>query len=563
MTTGFNFIDALSFGIYLIILLIVGLLVSTKRNNMEDYFLAGRSMNWFIIGIAMVITTVSGEHLIGYAKDAYSKGFATANYMWIAALILLVMAWVFVPFYIKNKIFTTPEFIEKRFGSSARWYFSILSVISYIITKASIILLAGALLLEHFFHWDKYTSSLLLVLITGFFAVAGGFRGIMRTSIVHFSAFFIAGIVMVVAGMIETDFFSNLHRLPADHFDASPPISSTTKDPWTGLFFGAPILAIWYWCSDQFMAQRVMSAKNLHQARGGSIFAGYLMIICSFLLLLPGIIARLYYVDPEIAQGINALNIPAEMLLVPEEKEFLYTTMIETNNIIPSGLKGIMIAGFLSALMSSLAATFNSASTLFTLDIYKKLYPNADDFKIVNVGKIATLVIVILSIIWIPFISYFSNDITTNLQKIQSYIAPPFTAVFLMGIIWHRTTAKAAILTMIIGSLVGFLRLALELLKKTLFGENAEGWIIDFVEMNALHFAIVLFLFYVLLIVIISLLTKKPDAAHQNGLTFKFRKNISYDTGLTEEQDKKWHKKNTIASFGIVVLLIILWISFS
>src|SRR6185437_2095507 len=307
--------------------------------------------------------------------------------------------------------------------------------------------------------------------------------------------------------------------------------------PWTGIVFGAPILGIWYWCTDQFMVQRVLSAKNIDNAKAGSILSGFLKILPVFILVLPGIIAKALYPDIE-----------------PNEA---YPTLVI--NFLPTGIKGIVVASLLAGLMSSLASCFNSSSTLFTIDIYKKWKPEAPEFILVNVGRIATFVLVILGILWVPFINGISDKIFIYLQSVQAYIAPPITAVFLIGILWPRANGTAAISVLVIGFLLGAVRFIFELVSKHYSMHNT---FIEYVaSINFLHFAIILFVISILLLIIISLLSEKPPMEKVKGLTLKY----SHDTVIDEEfmtEKAQWRKINIIASVVLILILLSLWYTF-
>lgn len=491
-------------------------------------------MGWFVIGSSMFITTVSSEHVIGYPESGYSAGFAAGNFAWGACITVILFGWVFVPIFIRNQIFTTPEFIGKRFGPSSRKFMSVLSVVVYIITKISVTLFAGAILLEALLGWDKYTSSLILVLVTGVFTVAGGLRGVMYTHVFHCYVLIIGAVVVTGFCLYNIGGIEKLASLPADHIKVFQ--SSTHQDyPWTGILLGVPILEIWYWCTDQYMVQRVLSAKNIPNARRGAIFSGYLMLLPSIILLVPGLVMYMK-VGPDILKGEVFSSVVSEIL--------------------PTGVKALAVAAMLSALISSLAASFNSTSTLFTLDIYKKRYPLASEFKIVNVGKIATLAIVIFSLIWIPFMNYFSDDIIKHLQAVQSYIAPPFTAIFLVGLIWSRANGKAALTVLITGGVLGILRLAMDIFKDSF----AEGSLLyNIMEINFLHQAVALFLFYVLIMVLVSLLTDKPKLSNVNGLTIKHSKEIDYKDSMSTAATLKWKRQDIISSIVLAIFLFAIW----
>ncbi|MCS6823974.1 MAG: sodium/solute symporter [Cytophagaceae bacterium] len=537
MQYNFSVLDYLIIAIYFVLALVVGLFFTRSRKGIDQYFLAGRSMLWFVIGCSLFKTTVSSEHVIGYAESGYLEGFVAGNFAWEACFIVLILGWFFAPIYVRNRLFTVPEFIEKRFGENSRWFISVLSIVVYVITKISVTLFSGAIFFELFLGWDRYTSSLVLVLISGMFTLASGFRGLLYTHIFHTVVLIFCAIVITISCIHEAGGLSAFRNIPPEYYKVFKPVNDQNY-PWTGMLLGAPILGIWYWCTDQFMVQRILSAKNIQEARRGSIFAGYLMLITPLILMIPGLMAYVKY-GPNVLVGKTYYTIVSDM--------------------VPPGIKALGVAALLSALISALAACFNSTSTLFTLDVYKKLYPNADEFKTVTVGRLATIVSVIIGVIWVSFMGYFSDDIIKHLQAVQSYIAPLFTAIFLVGLIWPGANGKAAYVVMIIGSVLGFTRLALDIFSSYI---PTKTFLYSLMQINFLHQAFFLFLLYVALMVIISLLTGKPKNENIHGVTFKYRHlaDTGYIEQLSEQQIKKGIKTDIISSVVLAVLLLSLWI---
>ena len=534
MPHGFTFLDSCIFAFYFIFMVYIAFRYANNKKGIIEHFHAGKRMGWFIIGTSLFITTVSSEHVIGYPESGYSQGFGAGNFAWGACLVLLLVAWFFVPFYIKNQILTTPEFIEKRFDRNSRWIMSTLSVIVYIITKVSIMLFAGAILLEALLGWDKYTSSLILVIITGIFSVAGGFRGELYSHVFHSYVTIFCATAVTIFGIHYIGGFDALAKVPDSHLQVFEP-SNHPDYPWTGMIFGAPIQAIWYWCTDQYMVQRLLSARDIPNARRGALFAGYLMLLPSIILLVPGLVAYVAY-GPEAADGKVYLSVITDML--------------------PTGVKALAVIGMLSALISSLAASFHSVSTLYTLDIYTKLYPNAEEFKIVNIGKITTIIVVNLALVWVSFIGYFSDDIIKNLQTIQSYVAPTYTAIFLVGLLWARANASGALTVLIVGSIIGLLRIGLDFFRSSF---TEAGLVHDFLAMNFLHQTIFLFLFYVLIMIVVSLLTAPPSQDKLLGLTYKYRHAIQYHDGLSPAEATSWKKRDILLSIVLVIALFTIW----
>ncbi|MFL5728855.1 MAG: sodium:solute symporter [Cytophagaceae bacterium] len=534
---NFELVDLIIVAGYFIAVFCIGFYFSGKDRNSTDYFLAGRHVAWYAIGASLFASNISSEHFIGLASSGYKSGLAVGNFEWSACLVVLILAWFFVPFYLKSGVFTMPEFIEKRFNSSSRWYLTTVSIIAYVLTKVSVTLYAGGILLQHIFGWDLYTSAMVMVLATGLYTVAGGLASVIYTEFIQTIVLITGALLLTVIGLNELGGFQALQsKVPADFFSMFKPMSDP-EYPWTGIVFGTPIIGIWYWCTDQFMVQRVLSAKNIDHARAGSISSGYLKILPVFILVMPGIIAKALYPDIE----PNAA----------------YPTIV--SNLLPAGIKGIVVAGLLAALMSSLASCFNSSSTLFTLDIYKKLRPQAPESSLINVGRFATCVLIVLGILWVPFIDQISSQIFLYLQSMQAYIAPPITAVFIIGIIWARANGTGAIYVLLVGFVIGATRFILEITNHH-YG-LANYYLRYFAEINFLHFAVFLFILSAAILIILSLLTEKPPMEKVRGLTLKYANSMTLEASYMSE-GVKWKKINIIASVFLVVILSFLWFVF-
>lgn len=470
------------------LVLVIGIYYSQKRDqNSSDYFLSGRNVGWFAIGISLFATNISSEHFIGLAGAGATRGIAVAPFEWLAVFILILVGYFVAPIYIKAGVYTVPEFFEKRFDRKIRIYLSSVSILSYIFIKISITLFAGGLLLHEVLDWDIYTSTLIMVLVTGLYTVIGGLRAVIYTQIFQ-TAFFLGGaILLTFFGLKEVGGINGLYaKLPADYFTIIKPVSDPDF-PWTGILFGAPIIGIWYWCTDQYIVQRILAAKSIKDARKGSFFTAILKILPVFVLVLPGLIA---------------------VALFPDAKGDQAYPFLLTSRILPVGVKGIVIAGLFAAIMSSLSSVFNSASTLFTMDIYKSYNPNASERKLVLVGRLATSIIVISAILWVPMIKFISAEIYIYLQSIQAYIGPPIAAIFILGISYKKINSKGAIWGLAIGGVLGLTRLLLEMLVHD-FAVNNEfvSWLIS---INYLHFAVILFIISSLTMVLVSFLFSIP-----------------------------------------------------
>lgn len=531
MTTNISTLDLLIILVYILIVLAIGYYFRKRNKSSEEYFLAGRSIGWIAIGASLFVTNISSEHFIGLAGTGSKSGLAVGHFEWLACLILLLLGWVFTPFYLKSGVFTMPEFLEKRYNTASRYYLSIISIIGYVLTKISIALYAGGLLLNAVVGWDMYTAAIVIVIITGIYTVMGGLSAVIYTDLVQMFILISGSIALTLIGLDRAGGWDNLvANTPVDFWSMFKPLSDPDF-PWAGIVFGAPILGIWYWCTDQYIVQRVLSAKNLSNAQSGTILAGFLKILPVFILILPGIIA--FYISGGTISGDKA-----------------YPWLV--TNLLPSGLKGLVVAGLLAALMSSLSAMFNSTSTLLTIDIYKKIKPDADEKSTVRFGRFATVAMVVLGLIWIPFIGLLSDDrMYVYLQSVQAYISPPIAAIFLFGIFWKRVNGRGAIAALITGLVIGAFRLVIEIQNKS--GIISNESLQYFATINFLNFAVLLFILSSIVLIATSILTEKPVKEKLNGLIY---------SRISERDETKWRKVNIVFSVILVIILIWLWYTF-
>jgi SSS family solute:Na+ symporter len=482
---------------YFVVVFGIGAYFFQRAKTSKAYFLADRNVGWIAVGASLFATNISSEHFIGLAGSGASSGLAVGHFEWLAVFMCMTLAWVFVPFYLRSGVYTMPEFLERRYGPACRWYLTTVSVIAYVFTKISVSLYAGALVLRQVVGWDFYTSATVMVAATGVYTIFGGLAAVIYTELLQAIVLLLGAVVLTLVGLSEAGGMAGLRAsLPADFFHMMKPMSDPAF-PWTGIFFGAPILGIWYWCTDQVIVQRVLGAKSEADARGGALLCGLLKVLPVFVLVLPGLIARTLY--PEI-RGDEA-----------------YPTLVV--RLLPSGLIGLMVAALLAALMSSLAATFNSASTLVTFDVYKKVRPAASERQLVRVGRTVTVVMVGLGMLWVPFISYLSSEVYIYLQSVQAYISPPIAAVFLLGVFWPRANRQGAFAALLAGAVLGAARFLFELNRESALVAGSP-LLTAFVGVNFLHFAIVIFAVSVAVLVIVSLATAAEPLPKLRGLTF-------------------------------------------
>ena len=414
-------IDVAIIAVYFVIIFAIGFYFARKERTSADYFLASRNVGWFAIGASLFVSNISTEHFIGLAGSGASSGLAVGSFEWLACLILLLLGWVFVPFYLRSNVFTMPEFLERRFSRSCAVYLAGISILAYVFTKISVHLYAAAIVLERVVGWSPLTAAVILVIATGIYTIAGGLAAVIYTDLVQTLILIFGAVILTVIGMHEVGGFAGLRAaLPASYFHMVKPMSDPDF-PWTGIFFGAPILGIWYWCTDQVIVQRVLSAKDEGHAKAATIFAGFLKVLPVFMLVLPGLIAVALYRDLfKFGPNGQVLN-----------GDIAYPTMII--NLLPTGLVGVMIAALLAALMGAMSSVFNSASTLVTLDFYKKIKPDATERQLVGFGRVMTGVMVVLGLAWVPFIHLISSQLYIYLQSVQGYISPPIAACFILG----------------------------------------------------------------------------------------------------------------------------------
>lgn len=525
--------DLIVIAVYFVAVLSVGLYFARRKKNTTDYFLAGRHVGWIAIGASLFSTNISSEHFLGLAGTGSKSGLAVGHFEWLACLIVLLLGWVFAPFYLKSGVFTMPEFLERRYNSTARWYLSIVSIAAYVLTKISISLYAGGILLNAVVGWDMTTSAIVIVVATGLYTVLGGLAAVIYTELIQTVVLILGSMALTYIGLKEAGGWSAVvAATPPEFWSMFKPMSDPDF-PWTGIIFGAPILGIWYWCTDQYIVQRVLSAKNIDHARGGAILAGFLKILPVFILVLPGIIAL----------KLSGGNVTGDKA---------YAWMVTT--YLPAGLRGLVIAGLLAALMSSLSGMFNSTSTLLTIDIFKRLRPNADERTLVNFGRLATLAMVALGLLWIPFISLLSNErMYVYLQSVQAYVSPPIAACFLFGVFWNRVNGTGAVASLLTGLVLGAFRFIVEIHVKA--GGITNEFLTYVASVNFLHYAVFLFIVCSAVLVGVSLMTAAPDKSRLRHLTFSESEDIHFERG-------KYFSLNVAASVVLVVILLGLWWTF-
>src|SRR5687767_13934298 len=506
----------------------------TAQTTAAGYFLAGRHAGWFIVGASLFASNIGAEHLVGLAGTGAASGVAVGQFEVLASLILLILGWVFVPFYLKSGVFTMPEFLERRYSKGARWYLAIISIIAYVITKISVTIAAGGVVFEALMGVDFWTGAIVVVIATGLYTVIGGLRAVLYTDLLQTFVLIGGSVVVTLIGLDALGGWDAMVASAAPGFlDMWKPMTDPNF-PWTGIAFGAPILGIWYWCTDQFIVQRTLAAHNEDHARRGTIFAGYLKILPLFIFVVPGIVAY-------------ALSRSGRIQLAAPDQAL--PTLVAT--LLPAGIRGLVVAGLMAALMSSLSSVFNSTSTLVTIDVYKKLRPQSSERQLVIFGQGITAILVGLGLLWIPVMDRISGQLYQYLQSVQAYISPPIAAVFLIGILWNRVNAKGAMAALIAGFVLGALRLIAELSRDSL-----DGLLLSYATMNFLHFAVFLFIVCSVILLVVSLATPPPPPEKTEGLTFASKRPVESTSNAA------WRRKDRILSIVLVVCVLAVWIYF-
>jgi SSS family solute:Na+ symporter len=540
--------DIIIIGTYFAIVFGIGLYFSRKERSSEDYFLASRNISWFFIGASLFVSNISTEHFIGLSGTGASSGLAVGHFEWLACLILLILGWVFVPFYLRSNVFTMPEFLERRFSRQCAVYLAAISIVAYIFTKISVQLYAASVVLERIAGWTLWKTAVVLVIATGIYTVAGGLIAVIYTDTVQTLILITGAVALTVIGLHDVGGLQHLRTMvPPSFFHMIKP-TTDSQFPWTGIFFGAPILGIWYWCTDQVIVQRVLSARDEGHAKAGTIFAGFLKILPVFMLVLPGIMARALF--------------PEQV----KKPDFAYPTLVL--NLLPVGLVGLVMAALLAAVMGAMSSVFNSASTLVTLDFYKKIRPESSERQLVTFGRIATGIMVLLGLLWVPFIHYISSQLYIYLQSVQAYISPPIAACFVLGILWPRLNGTGAITSLLAGFVMGAVRFILELADRASGGRFESPVVRWIVDMNFLHYAILMFVVCSLVLVVVSLMTPAPDRKRLAGLTFATVDDKIETTKVGNPQRKPAHETpmehriNVVFSLLLLGTVIGLWIYF-
>jgi SSS family solute:Na+ symporter len=585
-------IDWLAIALYFGLLLgVASWVVRKNKDTAADYFLAGRNLGWWVIGASIFASNIGSEHIVGLAGSGASDGVALAHYE-LHAWCLLVLAWVFVPFYSRALVFTMPEFLERRFSAPSRYVLSIMSLVTFIVSKIAVGIFAGGVVFATLLpevHLGSINSfwigSVTVIVLTGLYTMLGGMRAVVYNDAVQ--------VVVLITGSACLTFYG-LHRLggwgelrhycgsemlnlwkpitPAGVQSTWAPVLETSASgaitkqawyfngsyPWPGMLICAPIIGLWYWCTDQYIVQRALGAPNETIARRGSIFAAFLKLFPVYLFIIPGLICFALAKSgklPELASMVGADGKP-----VAAEAQAAFPLMVKY--LLPPGLRGIVVAGLLSALMGSLAGVFNACSTLFTVDLYQKLRPLASQSELVRMGRIATAVMILISLAWIPVIQG-AHGLYGYLQSVQGYLAPPIFVVFFFGVFWKRLNAEGCLWAMVVGFVIGGFRMIVDtpVTMKLAGYENGytQGsflWIVN--NINFQYFSVLITLISAVVMVAMSYATAAPDYGRIKSLTFA--------TASDEDRARtraSWEKKDVFFSAFILACILGAYIYFS
>jgi SSS family solute:Na+ symporter len=553
-----------------------------KEKTTDQYFLAGRHLGWFIVGASIFASNIGSEHLVGLAGSGATDGVAMAHYE-LHAWCLLVLGWVMVPFYMRSRVFTMPEFLERRFSPQARTMLSAISLVAYVLTKIAVGVFAGGVVFSvllpevHWFGLDSFwVGSILVIIITGFYTVLGGMSAVAYTEAIQTIVLIIGSALVTIFGLhyiggwsalksiVGSEMF-NLWKPLIPHGVASTwaPVKEAGQMawyfndnyPWLGMLFCAPIIGLWYWCTDQYIVQRALAAKNETQARRGSITASYFKLLPLFIFIIPGIICYGLAVSGKIP-ALQQQLIGPDGHIIREQAQQAFPLMVA--HVLPVGVRGIVVAGLLAALMSSLAGVFNASSTLFTIDFYSRLKKNISQERLVRVGRIATTVMVLIGLAWLPVIRG-GKGLYDYLQGVQAYLAPPIFVVFFAGILNKRLNAKGCLAALSTGFALGLFRLAVDTPVKLVPGfhypEGSFLWIINNIYFQ--YYSLLIFIISIAVMYIASYVTEEPDYQKILGLTF----------GTVTEEHKKasrasWTRWDVIASAIVVLIIVAIYLYF-
>jgi SSS family solute:Na+ symporter len=559
-----------------------------RKETADDYFLAGRNLGWFVVGSSIFASNIGSEHLVGLAGSGATSGVALAHYE-LHAWCLLVLGWVFIPFYMRSRVFTMPEFLERRFSPASRLVLSVISLVAYVITKMAVGIFAGGVVfgtllpeLQLRFGGASFNSfwigSVLVVAATGLYTILGGMRAVAYSDAVQTIVLIAGSLLLTVYGLDALGGWSELRAaLGSDMFNLWKPLVpagvagtwAPVKEPgriawyfngnypWLGMLFCAPIIGLWYWCTDQYIVQRALGAPDQTEARRGTIFAAFLKLLPVFIFIVPGMIA-LALARTGRSPGLRVM-VDASGDAVPAIAQAAFPLMVQ--HVMPSGLRGIVVAGLLAALMSSLAGAFNASSTLFTMDLYRKLRPRASQPQLVWTGRIATAVMVAIALVWIPVIQG-AKGLYDYLQGVQGYLGPPIFTVFFLGVFMTRVNAAGCLSALLVGFALAIFRLAVDTPVSLGLAGFQDGyptgsflWIVNNIYFQ--YYSVLIFLICVATMIAVSYATPPPEA-RLAGLTY-----ATVTAEQRRETRRSWNRWDVINSAVVLALILAAYLYFT
>lgn len=577
-------IDWIVIGVYFLVILgLAWWVIKQKSDTTTDYFLAGRHLGWMIVGTSIFASNIGSEHLVGLAGSGATDGVALAHYE-LHAWCLLVLGWVMIPFYIRSKVFTMPEFLEKRFSPFARTLLSAISLIAYVLTKIAVGIFAGGIVFSvllpdlHFMGMNSFwVGSILVIVFTGLYTILGGLRAVAYTEALQTVVLVFGSVLVLIYGLEAIGGWDRLYEIAgSEMFDLWKPLVPEGMDatwapvmgegrmawyfndnyPWLGMLFCAPIVGLWYWTTDQYIVQRALGAPNEKEARRGSIAAAFLKLLPVFIFIVPGIITYALAKSGEIAAIQNEiLNAQGEVITQNAQAAFPLIVAY----VLPVGIRGIVVAGLLAALMSSLAGVFNASSTLFTMDFYSKFKPQASEQHLVWMGRLATAAMVIIGLLWIPVIQG-SRGLYDYLQGVQSYLAPPIFVVFFLGVFNKRLNKQGCLAALGIGLALGLFRLAVDtpaiLIDGFSYTEGSFFWVVNNIFFQ--YYSLFIFLVCILVMFVASYMTDPPEYRKIEGLTY----------GTLTDEDRRisrssWNWAEVTLSILLVAIIGFIYLYFT
>ncbi len=561
--------------------------IRQDRGTTDDYFLAGRNLGWFVIGASIFASNIGSEHLVGLAGSGCTDGVALAHYE-LHAWCLLVLGWVFVPFYARSRVFTMPEFLERRFSATNRYVLSVISLVAYVLTKIAVGVFAGGIVFRTLMPEARleigglvldsfWVGSILAIVLTGAYTVIGGLRAVAYTEAMQTVVLVVGSALVTFFGLRALGGWGELRTvLGSDAFNLWKPLIPEGVEgtwepvleagrmawyfngdfPWAGMLLCAPIIGLWYWCTDQYIVQRTLGAPNQREARRGTIFAAGLKLLPVFIFIIPGMIGLALAQSGRSAAMADAL-IGANGEVLVGQCQAAFPLMVQT--VLPVGVRGLVVAGLLAALMSSLAGVFNASSTLFTMDLYSKFKPQASQQQLVWTGRIATVVMVVVGLLWVPVIQG-GQGLYYYLQSVSGYLAPPIFVVFFFGVFMKRLNAKGCLAALLSGFSLGLFRLGVDTLPKLnpefAYSPGSLLWIVHNTYFQ--YYSLLIFFVSAVVMIGVSYATEAPDAKQIEGLT--------YGT-VTDDQRREtrasWDRADVSATILVLIGIVMAYLYFS